>query len=183
MTKKQLLQSEGYLSRVQHAGRLQRYDLEWEGKRLLIVIKTDVSLEQVTETGLEKRSWLIGLASFFFILLQSVCAAVTALSGLRLLIGIASLAAASSTLKLLIAFHADAIRIPMVVLAILGSAINLYVIWRIRSLRARPSSSWRVEPVTPEKKRAESIQIALAILTLLLVVVEMALHLRYHGTV
>jgi hypothetical protein len=57
----------------------------------------------------------------------------------------------------------------MELLAIAGTAMNLYLIWRIRSLRSRPSSQWRVEPVAPVKKRAEAIQIALAILTLLLV--------------
>jgi hypothetical protein len=55
--------------------------------------------------------------------------------------------------------------------------VNLCVIWRIRSLRSRPSSQWRVEPVTPAKKRAEGIQIALAILTLLLVLAEWTTHL------
>jgi hypothetical protein len=129
----------------------------------------------------ERRSWLIGLSSFFFIVLQSACAAVTAMSGLRLLIGIGSLAAASSSLKFLTAIHGDAIRIPMMVLAVTGSLINLYVIWRIRSLRSRASSSWRVAPVTADKKRSESIQIVLAILTLLLVVVEFFLHIHLHG--
>jgi hypothetical protein len=66
----------------------------------------------------------------------------------------------------------------MELLAIAGSAVNLYVICRIRSLRGRPSSQWRVGPVTPRKKRAETIQIALAIVTLLLVFVEWTIHLH-----
>jgi hypothetical protein len=37
------------------------------------------------------RSWIIGLTSFLFILLQSACTAVMAISGLRLVIGITSL--------------------------------------------------------------------------------------------
>ena len=142
----------------------------------------ELSSEPGVETTRTKRSWLIGLSSFVFVLLQSACTAVTALSGLRLLIGIGSLAAASAGVKLLVAFHVDAIRIPMLVLAVVGSVINLYVLWRIRSLRARSSSSWRAVEVTPQKKRAETIQIALAVLTLLLVLVEMGFHLRYHGT-
>jgi len=60
----------------------------------------------------------------------------------------------------------------MELLAIAGSAVNLYVIWRTRSLRSRPSSQWRVEPDTLAKKRAEALQIALAILTQLLVSAE-----------
>lgn len=129
-----------------------------------------------------RRSWLIALSSLFFVLLQSACAAVTALSGLRLLIGIGSLAAASSGIRLLAAIHADAIRIPMLIVAMVGSLINLYVLWRIRSLRARSSSSWRATPVTPTKKREENIQITLALLTLALVAVEMSLHIYLHGT-
>ena len=135
-----------------------------------------------TSTAHPKRSWLIALSSFFFILLQSACTAVTALSGLRLLIGVGSLAAASAGVKLLVALHVDAIRIPMLIVAVAGSLINLYVLWRIRSLRARSASSWRTTPVTPKKKRDENIQIVLAILTLVLVAVEMGLHLHKHGT-
>ena len=124
---------------------------------------------------------LIALSSFFFVLLQSACTAFIAISGLRLLIGLGSLAAASSGLKFLASIHADRIRIPMLLLAVAGSFINLYAIQRTRSLRARPSSAWRMLPLTPEKRRSESIQIVLAIATLLLVAAEEALHLYLHG--
>jgi hypothetical protein len=129
------------------------------------------------------RSWVIGLTSFLFILLQSACTAVMALSGLRLLIGVGSLALAASGMKLLASIHGNAIRVPMELLAVGGSAVNLYVIWRIQSLRARPSSKWRVEPTQPAKKRAESLQIAIAILTLLLVAAEWTIHIILHGSI
>jgi hypothetical protein len=127
--------------------------------------------------------WIIGLTSFLFILLQSACTAVMALSGLRLLIGVGSLAFAASGIKLLASIHGNAIRIPMELIAVAGSAINLYVIWRIRSLRARPSSKWRIEAAAPAKKRAESIQIALAIFTLFLVAAEWTIHIILHGSI
>ena len=133
--------------------------------------------------AVQRRSWILGLASLFFILLQSACTAFMALSGLRLLIGIGSLAAATTGLRWIDSIHGEAIRIPMELLAVAGSLINLYAIWRVRSLRARPSSQWRVGPVTPEKKRSESIQIGLAVLTLLLVCVEWAFHLRLHASI
>jgi hypothetical protein len=141
---------------------------------------------QVAASGAEAataRSWVIALTSFLFILLQSACTAVMALSGLRLLIGIGSLAFAVSGVKILASIHGNAIRVPMELLAIAGSAVNLYVIWRIRSLRARPSSQWRVAPIPHAKKRAESIQIALAILTLLLVAAEWTIHIILHGSI
>jgi len=140
----------------------------------------------VTASGAERArgpSWIIGLTSFLFILLQSACTAVMAISGLRLLIGISSLAFAVSGVKILASIHGNAIRVPMEILAVGGSTVNLYVIWRIRTLRARPSSKWRVEPALPAKKRAESIQIALAILTLLLVAAEWTIHIILHGSI
>jgi hypothetical protein len=131
----------------------------------------------------KSRPWIIGLTSLFFILLQSACTAFMALSGLRLVIGIGSLAAATTGLRLLDSIHGEAIRIPMEIVAVAGSVINLYAIWRVRSLRARPSSQWRVGPVTADKTRAESIQIALAIMTLLLVVVEWVFHIYLRGSI
>ena len=147
------------------------------------MLKQESSVGATPQVALKSRFWVIGFTSLFFILLQSACTAVMALSGLRLLIGIGSLAAATAGIKFLASIHGEAIRIPMELLAIAGSAVNLYVIWRIRSLRSRPSSQWRVEPVTPAKKRAEAIQIALAIVTLLLVFVEWTIHLHLHHSI
>ena len=141
---------------------------------------------RVTASGAEAatgRSWIIGFTSFLFILLQSACTAVMAISGVRLLIGINSLAFAVSGVNILASIHGNAIRVPMELLAVGGSTVNLYVIWRIRSLRARPSSQWRVEAVVPAKKLAESIQIGLALLTLLLVATEWTIHIILHGSI
>ena len=135
-----------------------------------------------TPKGQRQGSWLIGLTSFLFILLQSACSAVMAVSGLRLLIGLGSLAAASFIPGFILSIHADKIRIPMMVIAVLGSVLNLYVVWRIRSLRARPASQWRAQPVTAKQRRSEKIQIALSILTLLLVVAEVLTHHALHGS-
>jgi hypothetical protein len=126
---------------------------------------------------------MIGFTSLFFILLQSACTAFMALSGLRLLVGVGSLAAAVAGTRFLGSIHGEAIRIPMEIFAVAGSVVNLYAIWRVRSLRARPSSQWRVGPLNPRKKRAESIQIALAVLTLLLVGVEWAFHIYLHRSI
>jgi hypothetical protein len=144
------------------------------------MVKQDVPIGVIQDRKQRSRSWIVGLTSFFFILLQSACTAVMAVSGLRLLIGIGSFAAASGLKVFAGAFHADAIRIPMMILAVGGSGINLYVIWRVRSLHARSSSQWRVRSVTPEQKRGEALQIALAVLTLLLVVAEWIAHLHLH---
>lgn len=124
------------------------------------------------------RSRIVGLTSLLFIILQSVCTAVIAISGLRLLIGLGALAAGLG--RTVGAFHVDAIRIPMMVIAVGGSLINLFVIWRIRSLRARKSSTWRAHPIANETIRSERVQIAIAILTLVLVVAESGAHVYLH---
>src|ERR1700690_2250123 len=102
------------------------------------------------------RSWIVGLTSFFFILLQSACTAVMAISGVRVIIGLGALAAAAGLNRPASGFHADAIRIPMMAIAVIGSLVNLYVIWRIRTLRSRPASHWRATPPTPKQKRADA---------------------------
>ncbi len=146
-------------------------------------LKENVQLDRRSQNDVKGKSWTIGLTSLFFILLQSACTAFMALSGLRLVIGLGSLAAATAGANLLASIHGTAIRIPMEIVAIGGSVINLYAIWRVRSLRARPSSRWRVAPVTADKRRAESIQIAIAIVTLLLVAIEWAFHIHLHHSI
>jgi hypothetical protein len=128
-----------------------------------------------------RRNWVVGITSFFFILLQSACTAVMALSGVRVIIGLGALAAAAGLNRPATGFHADAIRVPMMAIALIGSCINLYVIWRIRSLRARPSSQWRAIPATAKQKRAEVLQIVLAIVTLGLVLAEWITHHIVHN--
>ncbi len=129
----------------------------------------------------DRRSWIVATTSFLFILLQSACTAVMAISGVRVIIGLSALAAAAGLNRPAGGFHADAIRIPMMAIAVFGSLINLYVIWRIRTLRARPSSQWRITPVTSKQNRAELFQIILAVLTLALVLAEYLTHRIVHN--
>jgi len=130
----------------------------------------------------EKRRFWVIAGSFLFAVLQSLCTAVMAISGLRLLIGFASLTAASLVPGFLFKIHVDRIRIPMLIVAVIGSVANLYVLWRIRSLRARPASQWRVQPVSAKQRRSEALQLALSAGTLVLVAVELASHLHLRGS-
>jgi hypothetical protein len=129
----------------------------------------------------KKARWLVSATSLFFILLQSACTAVMAISGVRVVIGLSALAAASGLGRAASGFHQDAIRIPMMVVAVLGSVVNLYVIWRIRSLRSRPASQWRTTLPTNRQIWSERFQISLAIFTLLLVVSEWVTHRIVHN--
>lgn len=142
-------------------------------------------LETPTEPRLLKatsRMRLINFTSLLFILLQSACTAVIAFSGISAVIGLGSLAAALGLDKLTGRFHTDIIRIPMMTIALAGSLINLYVLWRARSLRARPASQWRIRALSPKERRSELFQLCISVLTIILVVAEWIAHQVLHHT-
>lgn len=112
----------------------------------------------------EGRSLAVGLTSLFFILLQSACTAFMAIRGLRLLIGVGALTAATVGMRFLGELHGAQLRIPMEIVAVAGSAVNLYAVRRIRRLRARPAAQWRMKSATPKQLRSESWQVGLAVL-------------------
>ena len=128
-----------------------------------------------------RANWAVAVTSFLFILLQSFCTFAMAVSGVRVVIGVGALAGAVGLIRPFVGFHADLYRIPMMVIALGGSVLNLYFIWRIRSLRARPASQWRMAPVSSKQLRSENFQIALSIITLVLIAAEEITHIIYHG--
>jgi hypothetical protein len=122
----------------------------------------------------------VGWSSLFLAFVQSVCAAFAALSGLRLLIGAAAVASAAGVLGFVDRhFHYDAIRIPMVLLALVGAVFNLAAVWQVRRLRARPASAWRQKTVSAGKLNSERLQLALSLLTFLLLAVEEWYHVKF----
>jgi hypothetical protein len=126
------------------------------------------------------NSKLINWSSIIFAVLQSACTAIIAISGLRVAIGLSALAAAAGIHAPARGFHQDAIRIPMMALALLGAVINLFVIWKVRNLRSKPAAQWRQQPVSKKKLNSERFQIALSILTLLLLAAEWFTHPMLH---
>ncbi len=135
-------------------------------------------LESAESTGdvLPVNTKLINWSAFLFAVLQSVCSAFIALNGVRLLIGVGAFAAASGALKLADRMHIDAIRIPMMLLALGGSVLNLVVLWQVWRLRRRPASAWRQQPVSKKKIASEWLQFTLSVLTLLLLAAEFFAH-------
>jgi hypothetical protein len=126
----------------------------------------------------DSRSWLVSLTSFVFIVLQSACSVAMAISGIRVLIGLGTLAAVTAAAQAPPGgLHRDAIRIPMMIVAVVGSLINLYVIWRIRSLRNRPSAQWRQQSIPRKTIWSENAQVAMAVVSLVLVAAELFSHL------
>jgi hypothetical protein len=124
---------------------------------------------------------VITWSSFFFALLQSICTFFAAVDGVRLAIGLGSLAVGAVFGAAVRQFHADWIREPMIALALLGSLLNLAILFQVRRLRRRPASQWRMQPLSPRKLRMERWQMVLSIATLILIGVEEYLHLHWHG--
>ena len=127
-----------------------------------------------------RQSRALAWGSMLVALLQSLCTAVFAISGVRVAIGLSALAAVSGIYAPAKGWHQDAIRIPMLIFATLGALINLAVIWWIRHLRNRPSAQWRKREPTANEKRSVRLQVALAVLTLILVGLETWTHTLVH---
>jgi hypothetical protein len=146
--------------------------------------RTDAGEQPVAASAPERRamawtSWT-NWTSLLFALLQSLCTFFATVNGVRLAIGIGALALSGGTRAAVRWLHSDAIRVPMMSLALFGTLLNLVVLWQIRRLRARPAAQWRQTPVTPGKIRMERLQLILSIVTLVLIAVEEYWHLRWH---
>lgn len=124
----------------------------------------------------ESTQRAIAWSSAFFALLQSICTAVIAINAVRLAIGLGSLAMTVGVGAMLVRFHADWIRIPMMTVAIGGALINLAVLAHVRRLRNRPASRWRQRPLTAAGKRSEREQLVLSVVSLVLIGVEEYFH-------
>ena len=125
---------------------------------------------------------VISGASFVFALLQSLCTAVLTISGIRVAIGLSALAAASGIYAPAKGFHQDAIRVPMLIIAAVGAIVNLAVLAWIWHLRAQPSAQWRRREISKKERRSERLQVAVALVTLVLVGLETWTHPMVHRT-
>jgi hypothetical protein len=142
-------------------------------------LESDGQQSQLTHDKTENARRMIAWSGFFFALLQSICTFFAALNGLRLLIGVGSLALSATVGSALDHLHADWLRIPMIVLALLGSLLNLAVLLQVWRLRRRPASQWRQQPVSLRQLRMERLQMLLSVATLLLISVEEYWHLHW----
>ena len=131
---------------------------------------------------LVRNRGVIAWSSFFFALLQSICGAVVAINGLRIAIGIGALALSTGAGAAMVRFHTDVIRVPMIVVALLGSLLNLAILMHVRHLRNRPAAQWRQKPLSLKQKRTELAQLVLSVAALALIVVEEYFHFNLHHT-
>jgi hypothetical protein len=143
-------------------------------------IESHVVTTPAVPDALVHKQELIAWSSLFFALLQSICGAIVAIDGLRLAIGIGSLALSTGVGAAMVRLHTDAIRIPMIVIALLGSVLNLAILMHVRHLRKRPAAQWRQKPLSQHQTRTELAQLILSLATLILIGVEEYLHFSLH---
>ena len=110
---------------------------------------------------------------------ESLCVAAVGLSGVRVALGFTSLLAAGASGPAT-GWHREALRIPLLTLGAVGALLSLLLLWNEEKLRRNPAATWRIRPMTPKQRRRRWLQLALAILTLLLVAAELITHPWFH---
>jgi adenylate cyclase len=117
----------------------------------------------------------VGMGTVLFTIFGAPCAVAATLNPLAVLLGIGTLMGALS--PALDVLDAAQIRIPLQLLAVLGSAINLYVIWHGR-VRRQPSGD---DHLTVRERRKVNFILGLSIFSLLAVAYEIYVHIVVLG--
>ena len=125
------------------------------------------------------RSTVLGWSSLALAASESICAAAVALSGVRVLLGMSSLIAATAAGPAQ-GFHREALRVPILWASGVIAAVNLLLLWNENRLRNNPAAEWRLQPLTPKQRRQRWIQLATSIGALLLILAEVVTHPWFH---
>jgi hypothetical protein len=129
------------------------------------------------------RQLVVSGSSLLFSILQSVCTAVVAINGVRLAVGLSSLAMTVGVGATLDHFHDITwLRLTLMIGALTGSILTLFIVYHARNLRSKPAARWRLRPLTLHQRKMEGIQIAISVLTLVLVVIEEYFHFKFCHT-
>lgn len=121
-----------------------------------------------------RTSWMTLIIS----IVEAVCVFAVAAAKTGLVLGSAAVALTGWTLSL----HQDVIRIPLLLIAIVGSLINLYLLWRAHRLRTAPSAAWRRRPLTTREQWRIALVFSLSVVTLGLGIAEIYFHRLLHHT-
>ena len=122
---------------------------------------------------------VLAVGSFGLAVVQAVCAATVAVSGISTALGFSTLIAATAAGPAT-GFHANKFRIPMLALAGAGALVNLFLFWNAERMRRNPAARWRQRPLTRKERLEKRIQLSTSILTLLLITGELLAHPLFH---
>jgi hypothetical protein len=138
--------------------------------------------DAIVAPTLNTRTVVVG-SSLLFSILQSVCTAIVTINGVRLALGLGSLAMTVGLGATLDRFHSITwLRHSLLFGALFGSTLTLAIQIHAWRLRNRPAAQWRRQLRTNKQKRMDTVQIALSILTLILVAIEEYFHFHLTHT-
>lgn len=120
-----------------------------------------------------------GWTALILAVIEAVCVFAVMAAKAGLLVGAVAVFAASWAQYL----HRDLFRIPILLLAIVGAGVNLYLVWRFLNLRNQPAAAWRKKPLTDRAKWRMGIVLGLAVVTLAIAAAEIYLHRSLHHTI
>src|SRR5579863_3874829 len=146
------------------------------------VKSSDLAKPDANEPEPQQRSvsrLLLTWGSLALAAAESLCVAAVGLSGVRVALGFTSLLAAGASGPAT-GWHREALRIPLLTIGALGALLSLLLLWNEAKLRRNPAAAWRIRPMTPKQRRRRTLQLVLAILTLLLVAAELITHPWFH---
>ena len=130
------------------------------------------------EPGAE-RSVLLSGVSIVSGIIQGACAILVASSSLKILVGLAGLAAAMKSSEI----HSEPVRLPVMAISVVFAIVTLFVLWNGHRLRNLPSARWRKRVLNLRTRLAIGFSMASALITLLLVAAELYIHpiFGHHG--
>ena len=131
------------------------------------------------QPGSGVRSTILGWSAFCLAAVESICAAAVALSGVRVLLGMSSLIAATAAGPAQ-GFHREALRVPILWASGIIAVLNLLLLWQEDRIRHSPAAQWRLQPFTLKQRRQRWIALATSVVALLLILAEVITHPWFH---
>ncbi len=123
-----------------------------------------------------KQTAAIGMGSVWFAIAQAACATTVFLKSIAVVLGI-SVVSAAGVLEL---FHGTAARIILLLFALSGATVNLYLVGNTWRLRRNPAARWRLRPLSPAERRRIAIAVSTSLLTFLVLGLEVWAHFYLH---
>lgn len=125
---------------------------------------------------LSSPSLLLSSAAFLGSIVEGACAILVASASAKVFVGIGAIAGAIKASR----FHADFIRIPVLLVSAAAAVVMLVVLWNTWRARNRSTARWRKRPMTIREKFSVGLTLLSSMLTLALVVAEVVEHPIFH---
>ncbi len=109
--------------------------------------------------------------------LNSLCVFLIGFSKIGVLVGLTSVLVVEKGSW----YHSDRVRLPMFAVAIIGSVVNLTVLWNAHQLRNAASARWRRRPLSASRRMWNAAVLLFSVIALMAVAVELWVHPPFHS--